>query len=204
MRRFTCIRHGQTDWNVEGRLQGSIDIPLNDTGEDQARAAQAAFKASNTTMAIVSPKQRCLQTLAILQQAHDVPHIVEMALVERSFGDYEGQIRADITAHHCGALPDLDGVEPWEDVKTRAKTTVLAHLDRYPEEQLCFVSHGGFISALAEALKQEKGPNLTNCTMITFEETADGWRTYIPSNPDKRPTTPKNQAKNIQNKGLSR
>lgn len=181
MRQFYIIRHGQTDWNVKGILQGSVDTQLNETGRQQAKNAQAEFAQAGITMAIVSPKRRCLETLAILKKAHNIPHEIDMDLVERSFGDYEGQKRDDCTDQHTGRLPDLPSVEPWEDLKQRAQKAVETQLERYAEDVLCFVSHGGFTGALIEALTGQTEFKTPNSTLIKFTETCNGWSMTIPS-----------------------
>ena len=84
------IRHGQTSWNIEGRLQGSTDIPLNKEGILQAELCAQFLKTVNLTTLISSPLSRAKQTAEIIAGACHLP-IVEMdAFREKSFGDAEG------------------------------------------------------------------------------------------------------------------
>ncbi|MEM8665125.1 MAG: histidine phosphatase family protein, partial [Pseudomonadota bacterium] len=96
--RLIHIRHGETDWNVEGRLQGQLDIPLNDTGRGQARRngdALAAYLAAERLQDpdfIASPLSRSVETMAIVRDAlgEDAPFRTDERLREISFGDWSG------------------------------------------------------------------------------------------------------------------
>jgi probable phosphoglycerate mutase len=88
---FALVRHGQTDWNAQRRLQGSTDIPLNDVGRGQAREAVAALSGYGWDAIVSSPLSRAAETAGLI--AHGLGmrvarHIPE--LTERSFGPAEG------------------------------------------------------------------------------------------------------------------
>lgn len=84
------IRHGQTDWNKQGRLQGKTDIPLNDTGRKQAEACGKFLNAADYDVLICSPLQRAKETAQIIN-LHLILPLIEMDdFKERSFGDAEG------------------------------------------------------------------------------------------------------------------
>jgi uncharacterized phosphatase len=88
---FALIRHGQTDWNAQRRLQGSTDIPLNDVGRGQARDAAAVVSAYEWDVVVSSPLSRAAETADLiaaglgLSVCRRVPE-----LSERSFGPAEG------------------------------------------------------------------------------------------------------------------
>lgn len=84
------MRHGITDWNAEGRLQGRTDIPLNEDGREMARNACAEYKAVNFDVCFCSPLIRARQTAELLLADRNVPIIVDDRLKEMSFGIYEG------------------------------------------------------------------------------------------------------------------
>jgi broad specificity phosphatase PhoE len=95
---FYLIRHGQTDWNVEGRFQGSVDIPLNDHGREQAKRNGLAFKAELPDPTgwrfMSSPLSRARETMEIVREAAGlVPfdYDIEPLLREVSYGDWERQ-----------------------------------------------------------------------------------------------------------------
>ena len=98
------IRHGQTAWNAEGRLQGQKDIPLNDTGRSQAAGNGHALKGIlGDTVSdfdfVASPLGRTRETMEILRRAMGLPPLAyrtDPRLVEVSFGDWEGHTLAEL------------------------------------------------------------------------------------------------------------
>ena len=102
---FYLIRHGQTDWNVEGRFQGSIDIPLNDTGRGQAKRNGLAFKKDLPNVTgwrfISSPLSRARETMEILRSNAGLDpytYNLDPLLREVSYGDWERQTVEEISA----------------------------------------------------------------------------------------------------------
>ena len=100
------IRHGETDWNREGRIQGQIDIPLNDTGHQQAIAISRGLKnfLRNTKidLFVASPLTRTRQTMSYLLREFDLPENwseTEPAMLELAFGIWEGRFFKDLKTH---------------------------------------------------------------------------------------------------------
>jgi len=98
-----CVRHGETDWNAERRYQGQTDIPLNENGRAQSRRNGAALRAFLPMIAdadfVASPLGRARETMAILRASLDLDptsYRVEDRLLELSYGDWEGQLQADL------------------------------------------------------------------------------------------------------------
>ena len=89
MTRLVLWRHGLTDYNVAGRIQGRVDIPLNDAGLAQASAVAPAIAAMEPTAIVSSPLGRARQTADVLSAAVGVDVRVDDALMERSFGMWE-------------------------------------------------------------------------------------------------------------------
>ena len=87
------VRHGQTDWNVQSRIQGQSDIPLNQRGIAQAKALAAQLKTLAIDCIITSPLQRTKQTAALLNETLQVPILEEEGLKERDFGEFEGVLK---------------------------------------------------------------------------------------------------------------
>jgi len=87
------LRHGQTDWNAQGRIQSSTDIPLNETGRAQARERAAELLSHQPPVEIIyaSPLKRAKETAEIIQSALGVPLYLDERLVERDFGSLEGK-----------------------------------------------------------------------------------------------------------------
>ncbi|GBU10613.1 phosphoglycerate mutase [Erysipelotrichaceae bacterium] len=89
---LTFIRHGQTDWNAAGIVQGAADVPLNATGIEQAYRKAPFFKDEQYDLAFSSPLTRAKQTLAIICATNNFSceQICDPRLVERTFGHAEG------------------------------------------------------------------------------------------------------------------
>ena len=89
-RTFYFLRHGETEWNAEGRFQGHSDIPLNPQGLAQAHAAARIIAACPVDLIVASPLIRALTTAAIVAEAIGKPVRIDSELKERHFGDFEG------------------------------------------------------------------------------------------------------------------
>lgn len=84
------VRHGETEWNRQRRLQGRTDIPLNDAGLAEARRAAKALRDVNFDRIFTSPLQRARKTAEILRGSREIPVTAEPLLIEVSFGVGEG------------------------------------------------------------------------------------------------------------------
>jgi 2,3-bisphosphoglycerate-dependent phosphoglycerate mutase len=94
------IRHGQSQWNLENRFTGWIDVDLSEKGEEEARRAAQLLKNYPVDMAFTSALKRAQRTLTIiLNQLHiEVPIEKDQALNERMYGDLQGQNKAEAAA----------------------------------------------------------------------------------------------------------
>lgn len=155
MTRITLVRHGQTDWNLGRRIQGATDIPLNDTGRADARAA-AALLAGDTHHAVyASPLVRAHETARIIAAELGLSEpVITRGLREREFGVAEGIPVADYLQQYGDWQAEVPGAETLAQVRERA----LDSLDRIVRasrrrsspsaESIIVVSHGGVIRAL--------------------------------------------------------
>lgn len=84
------MRHGQTDWNANHKLQGRTDIPLNDEGREMARAAGREYRNIHFDVCYCSPLIRAKETAEIVLKNRNIPIICDDRLVEMGFGIYEG------------------------------------------------------------------------------------------------------------------
>jgi len=154
---LTLIRHGQTDWNLARRIQGSTDIPLNATGrEDAVQAAERL--ASGTHHAVyTSPLLRAKETAEIiadrlgLEIAGVVPDIRE-----REFGDGEGMLVEDYIGTYGDWHAEVPGSESLQAVGERAITALHAIAREARQrsapqaESVLVVAHGGVIRAVID------------------------------------------------------
>lgn len=84
------MRHGKTDWNEQQKLQGSVDVPLNDTGIAMAKEAKEKYKDIHFDVCYCSPMQRARQTAQIFLEGTQIPVVYDDRLREMRFGDFEG------------------------------------------------------------------------------------------------------------------
>lgn len=155
------IRHGQTNWNKQGKLQGKTDIPLNDTGREQAHACGKYLNADDYDILICSPLLRAKETAEIINQYLQLPLIEMDDFKERSFGDAEGMTMEE----RAQAYPD--GHFPNQEERIAFRQRVMAGVEKvnqnYPHQRVLLVAHGAAINAiLAEVSNGEIGSGKTS------------------------------------------
>lgn len=144
---FYLIRHGETDWNREGRFQGTEDIPLNETGISQSVECAMALRIARAECIITSPLKRAKVTAEIIAEFTGVsPVIVEEGLTERDFGKIAGLLPEDRERLlQSGAET---GIEPFEVLSARLMGVVDAYRTQGTYKNILLVSHGGAINAI--------------------------------------------------------
>ena len=154
---LTLVRHGQTDWNLERRIQGSTDIPLNETGRGHAQDAAALLRDTEHHAIYASPLVRARQTADIIADALGLAEpLLTPDMREREFGDAEGMLVADFLAQYGHWQADVPGAERLVEVRDRAlgALDVIARDARRRSapsaESVIVVTHGGVIRALLD------------------------------------------------------
>lgn len=180
------LRHGQTDWNIDLRLQGSTDIPLNDTGRAQARLAAATLQREDWDVIIASPLSRAKDTAEIVALELGMSVSIVPELIERSFGAAEGLDHATwrklYESHQV-----IEGLESLEDL--RARTVLLLDLiaNEYSGQRVLAVSHGAFIrkvlTIVTDGELPREGERLSNASLNKFMH-ADGLWTITDYRPE--------------------
>ena len=150
--RLVLWRHGLTAYNVEGRMQGSVDVGLNDLGHWQARTAAASLAERYEVDAIVSSDlRRARETAEYLARVTGLPVTTDERLRERHFGDWEGLTRTEISQRwpdefrrwwEQGHSPGGIGGEDRGDVARRYAAAVAEHAAALGQGTLVVVSHG--------------------------------------------------------------
>ncbi|MCO5993843.1 histidine phosphatase family protein [Actinoallomurus rhizosphaericola] len=184
-RKIVLWRHGQTSWNVERRFQGSTDIPLDDTGREQAARAARLLAALRPSAIIASPLQRAAHTAQALSTVTGLPVTADRDLIERGGGEWEGLTNAEIRAKYPTehALWQPPGGETTEQVAKRVTAAFERGLTRIPAGGLLVVaSHGAALRlgmlrwlGFPEELWGRFG-GLSNCCWSVLEEGRSGWR----------------------------
>jgi uncharacterized phosphatase len=138
------VRHGETDWNKQHRIQGSTDIPLNDTGRGQAAATGRLLARRSWDGIYASPLSRAFETAEIVGEALGLAPKPAPPLVERGYGDVEGLTGDEIDERFPGETP-VPGRETREEVARRVIPAIVAIAERHPGQSIIIVSHGGVI-----------------------------------------------------------
>lgn len=99
MIRILFTRHGQTDWNLQMKIQGHIEIPLNETGRRQAEEAHDKLLDTPIDLIFSSPLSRAKETAEIIRGNRNIPILIDEDLKEEFYGDMEGQSRLDNSAY---------------------------------------------------------------------------------------------------------
>lgn len=185
-RRLVLWRHGQTSWNVERRFQGKTDIPLDETGVQQARRAARLLAGLRPTALLSSPLRRAADTAQALADITGLPVRYDGDLIERDGGAWEGltsrEIRERYPAEHAAWQPP--GGETSAQVAKRVGAALERALDDLPPTgQLVVASHGAALRlgmshliGLPEETWERLG-GLSNCCWSVVTEMRDGgWR----------------------------
>ncbi|SCT00502.1 histidine phosphatase family protein [Staphylococcus caeli] len=146
MTEICFIRHGETDWNTLGKLQGRTNIALNDNGIQQAEACAHFLKNSKWDLIITSPLARAHKTAEIIQQNLDIPLIKMDTFIEIGFGAAEGlTIEERISLYPDKVYPNG---ETDDAVTQRFLDGLLDVTQQYTNQRILIVSHGAFIKAI--------------------------------------------------------
>ena len=140
------IRHGETAWNRENRIQGREDIPLSPEGISQARTCAEALEGIPLAAVATSPLSRAVETARAIAQMSGIPLIKEPGLIERDFGDISGRV-VDI----FNPEKYTSNLEPLEEVADRMLSSLLKLAGELGSD-FAAVSHGGSINALLRRL----------------------------------------------------
>jgi len=161
---FYFVRHGETDWNKQGFYQGQRDIPLNETGIEQAKLIAQILKNEPIAHIITSPLLRAQKTAAIINEQLNKPISILDDLRELALGDMEGKLISDGTVFDnwlLGITPA--GAENAVAFDARVKRGLLKGLS-LPAPAL-FVAHGAVFTAIRRMLKLPLH-RIQNCEIV--------------------------------------
>lgn len=167
------VRHGQTDWNLEKRLQGIKDIPLNKTGISEAVNLRDNLSISIDSI-ISSDLKRAYKTAEILNETYKLPISTDERIRERDFGELAGE-KAEFS-HTVDR--DLYGVEVFEDFDKRL-LSFLEDMTSLPAGRHMVVCHGGVISEILKVLSNGelhwKTHPISNCSLTSLTFDGNTW-----------------------------
>ena len=187
--RICVIRHGETDWNVQGRIQGHLDIPLNATGQAQALAMASGAGQDRFAAIYSSDLGRAMETAQALSKRTGLAVHPLSQLRERHFGIFQGLTATEGAALHPAVYARYSARDPDCDFETGE--TMLELVDRitqcvawmvrhHPNQTLCAVAHGGVLDILyreatGRPLETPRDFTIPNCGLNWFRFDAAGW-----------------------------
>ena len=190
--RFCLVRHGETDWNAERRLQGHTDIDLNARGLAQAEQMAHAIKKINLAFDVLytSDLQRAAKTAKAIEQLFSTSAIPNAGLRERHLGALQGlttdeapQLEPDLWRSHLSRniTEELRGGESIQQFANRISTALEKIREQYLGKTVLLVSHGGSLDmmyriASNQPLDAEKAVAVPNASLNWISHDGNSWR----------------------------
>jgi probable phosphoglycerate mutase len=187
--RILAIRHGETAWNVDSRIQGHLDIPLNDTGRWQARRLGQAVADEAIAQVYASDLSRAFETAQAVAHAHGGQIVTDTGLRERNFGSFQGQTFKEIETRWPDQAerwrkrdPDFapGGGESLREFYARCVGTAARLAAAHPGQTIALVAHGGVMDCLYRAatrmeLQAPRSWQLGNASINRLLHSAEGF-----------------------------
>ena len=190
--RICLVRHGETAWNAEGRVQGQLDIPLNDVGRAQARATAEALGGHDFTAIYCSDLIRVRQTAEPSARKLALPVAYLAELRERHYGMFETLTYVEVRekfpeqyARFRDKDPDFDfeGGESLSGFNARSLKAITDLIGRHAGEQILVFTHGGVLEmvyrhARAVGLSSVRDFEIPNAGINWIEVTPGVWKVH--------------------------
>jgi len=163
------LRHGQTDWNAKGLIQGRTDVPLNDAGRAQA----TALEFEHIDAIYCSPMQRARETAEIVNRTFHLPLQTDERLTERDYGAFEG-------TDPRGDCPNWDeliaqhGGEPLSELHARVSSFLREIASKHKNQTILVVAHGG-IGRMVQACYRDEAQRLSHCEPLHLQGAPRQW-----------------------------
>ncbi len=188
--RVCLVRHGETPWNAERRLQGHIDIPLNENGIAQAVAVGRSLAKERFAAIYCSDLQRARQTAETISSHHALPTQEDPRLRERHYGIFQGLTYDEVATRHPKEYRHFKarettfsfpgGGESLADFATRVTDALVEFADRHAGEQVLVVAHGGVLDiarrfVTGKALHVQRDFPIPNAALNWIEHDGERW-----------------------------
>ncbi|MDT3668744.1 MAG: histidine phosphatase family protein [Aromatoleum sp.] len=189
--RLCLVRHGETAWNAERRLQGHLDVPLNETGRLQAEAAARSLAGHTFAALYSSDLGRARETATAAGRALALDMTIEPALRERHYGDFQGltydearaRFPADYDRFHArdADFAFAGGGESLTAFAARIRRVLSRIAVAHPGEQVLVVTHGGVLDVAhrltsGKALEAKRDFTIPNAALNWIEFDGGAWR----------------------------
>ncbi|MCZ8520519.1 MULTISPECIES: histidine phosphatase family protein [Paenibacillus] len=173
------IRHGTTEWNLEGRMQGQMDTPLAEVGRMQAELLAKRLQGESWDGILSSDLIRARETAETIARETGIPLLgTDKRLRERAFGELEGTTLQDRVTRWGEGWREKDlGMEKDEELLARWNAFLLDTEREHPGKRILVVSHGGYIApVLARFLGRTIEEHLKNTSLTVMERLETQWR----------------------------
>ena len=162
--KFYIVRHGQTNWNKKGKIQGKTDIELNEEGIEQAKEVRKILEKYPIDVIVSSPLKRARKTAEIINETKKVPIIFDKGIEERGFGEFEGKTAAELEndPDFAAFLAGTGSPRGGEDTPSFLQRSVEAFHQTVKdvltkgETDAVICTHGGVIMAIMAAVCLER------------------------------------------------
>ncbi|MCU6685636.1 histidine phosphatase family protein [Dorea acetigenes] len=160
------VRHGETDWNKARKIQGQVDIPLNEFGRMLAKKTAKGLADIPFTVCYTSPMGRAKETAELILAGRDVPIVIDERIVEMGFGEYEGKCCSKKgwelpDNFHCFFTDPVNYIAPkggegFADVKKRTGDFLeeLYQKEEYKDSNILITTHGAALAGLLNNIKK--------------------------------------------------
>ena len=190
MTRLCLVRHGETAWNAEHRVQGQLDVPLNESGRRQAQAVAEALAQEKFAAIYSSDLSRALQTAEISSRNLGLTINVEKDLRERHYGIFESLTYAEVKTRYPQDYARFEARDPefafrsgesLRDFSARSIAVATRIAGAHPGQSVLVFTHGGILDKLYRfvtglPLSAPRDFGIPNCGINRIEAAPDGWR----------------------------
>lgn len=152
-----AVRHGETDFNAERRMQGHLDVPLSVTGRVQAQAAAARLADEPIDKIYSSDLQRALETARIIREGREIELVTDLRLREFHMGTFQGMTLSEAREKHGDAwerffIHDADFALPGGQSRNQKQVEIASFMEEVVRSQaggrMLVVTHGGILIAM--------------------------------------------------------
>ena len=188
--RLCVVRHGETAWNAEHRVQGQLDVPLNETGRAQALAAAKVLSQERFAAVYSSDLQRAQQTAEPTASHFSMEVVLQTELRERHYGIFERLTYAEVKLRYPEDYARFEARDPdyafrtgesLRDFSARSVSAISRIANRHQGRSILVFTHGGvldklyrFVTGLPLSAPRDFG--IPNAGLNRIEVTAAGWR----------------------------
>jgi probable phosphoglycerate mutase len=188
--RLCIVRHGETAWNAEHRVQGQLDIPLNDAGLKQAQAVGRALRGERFDAVYSSDLVRARQTADPISTFLSIKPQLEKDLRERHYGIFERLTYAEVKARYPEDYARFEARDPeyafrtgesLKDFSARSISVIARIAGNHPHKNILVFTHGGVLDKLYRhitglPLSAPREFGIPNAGLNRVEVTSAGWR----------------------------